>query len=889
MKSSVISSHSRASEDVLPETKLPIAECSGSTVQEQPTMQARVADVSLRRHDSFESAEAWREEWDGLVERAGGDLFTSFDWCALWWRHFGHGRRLELQTAWRGDELVGVLPLFRETIRWGPIGLRVVRVIGCDHGVTTCNVAINPHCIESTTHRLMESLADYGRWDLIHLGELPGYAENTSSLAEALRGCPQVGEVLFCENEYPHNVFEVPPDYDSFLAGLSTKERRNVRRDERQLGQRPGAMANELHDHAGLHRAFDDLIALHRSQWTARGRLGHFADWPDVERFHRAVADSLLTHKRLAFVEIRAEGRVIASEYAGRFGRRVHWIIGGRDKEATSRIGFCSLMHNAIRDGDALIDALPGSYEYKRRLGAKTLEVKTITVLPEGNRGRWRLALVKTMTQLMSLAYHRVWFWHFAPWLRSKFPGLRLPLLQAGLWRRFVRARFLVAGRHDSVAEPALRIESGMTNTIVIPESNEVSSRPFRKSEVFRDPSAPTERTLVHSIHHNFDEVVYVQPEWDEFVERCGGDLFLTFDWCRIWWRHYGENRHLEIHLFRVGERLIGILPLFRETLRFGPMSARLIRLVGCDHSVTTCGFAIDSGWIREIVSSLVERITGGPAWDMIHLGPLPGYFIGSNAVARAFRAQRNIGFVSASTDDGPQIVFDLPESYDTYLAALTSRERNNIRSRKRKLEKTHSVIESLATGEDIPIWFDSFVAQHQRQWQAQNQLGHFRDWPESTEFHRELAMKLGELDRLRLLCLDVDGNPVGYQYNYRFGSRVHWVLGSRDHASYWDQYSLGRYLHCATVERSIAEGATQIDAMKGMYDYKVQLGGKVVGLQSISVVRRSTASAIRVCGVRLLARALHLIYYRIWFNRVGSRFPSLRRPLWRRWIRSRI
>lgn len=416
---------------------------------------AAALGVRLQRFDSFGDAEPLRERWDALVERVGGDLFSSFDWCAIWWKHFGHGRRLELHAAWRGDDLVAVLPLFRETIRWGPVGLRVVRVVGCDHGVTTCNVAVEAEWIEATARMLMETLETSGPWDLLHVGEMPGYADNAPLLAEALRKCPQADRVIFGENEYPHNVFDVPGDYESYLAGLSTKERRNVRRDERQLEQKESAARLEPRDDKELRRAFDDLIALHRVQWTARGRLGHFDDWPGVENFHREVACALSACGRQAFAEVRVEGRVLASEFAGRFGRRVHWIIGGRCAEVTSRIGFCALMRNAIRDGATVIDALPGSYDYKRRLGAKTLGVKTIIVLPRIGRGRMRLAIVRGITRIASLVYHRLWYWHFAPWLRAKFPKLRLPMLRAGLWKRFLRARFLVAGRHDSTAESA--------------------------------------------------------------------------------------------------------------------------------------------------------------------------------------------------------------------------------------------------------------------------------------------------------------------------------------------------------------------------------------------------------------------------------------------------
>ncbi len=410
-------------------------------------------ELQFEQWPSFQSAEPMREEWDALVERIDGDVFSSFDWCAIWWKHFGSGRSLSLFTIRHDGCLVAALPLFRETIRWGPFSLRVVRIVGCDHGVTTCNVVIDPRWIDSVIRELATRISRDARWDMIHFGELPGYSSLGAALAAAFQKCGEVGSVQFVDDAYPHNVFELSGDYETWLGELSTKERRNVRRDERQLEKTPGAMRVEPDRGFELHSAFDDLIRLHDEQWGARGRLGHFGDWQGIEAFHREAAEALAARGRMAMVVVRADGRPIAAEYALRFGRRLHWIIGGRKAVTTSRIGFCALVRNAIRDGVQMIDALPGSYDYKRRLGARTLGVKTIAVFPAGRFPAVRYAIVRGLTKVASLAYHRAWFWHVAPWFRARFPMWRGPLLRAGLWRRFVRARFLVAGRHDSTAE----------------------------------------------------------------------------------------------------------------------------------------------------------------------------------------------------------------------------------------------------------------------------------------------------------------------------------------------------------------------------------------------------------------------------------------------------
>lgn len=405
--------------------------------------------LHVARLDSFEEATALRAEWDALVVRVGGDVFNTFDWCATWWKHFGHRRALTVYIARRGAELVAVWPLFRERIAWGPLGLRVVRVVGCDHGVTTCNLTTEPTELVAVAEAIVGSMEAAGPWDLLHVGEIPGYADGGAALAEAFRRSSPVGEVRFDSDAYPHAVFDVPADYEAYLARLSIKERRNVRHDERELAKQGGNF-HEPKSVEELNAAWDTLVDLHRRHWAARGRFGHFDDVPGVEAFHREIAQKSLDSGRLGMVEVRTSQGAIASEYALRFNNRLHWIIGGRREDVSSRVGFCALMHGAVRDGVTLIDGLPGAYDYKRRLGARSLGVKMISVLPKDGRGAWRLAMTRATAQFVSLVYHRAWFWHLAPWLVRKAPHLSLMLIRPGLWERFARSRFLVVARHRS-------------------------------------------------------------------------------------------------------------------------------------------------------------------------------------------------------------------------------------------------------------------------------------------------------------------------------------------------------------------------------------------------------------------------------------------------------
>ncbi|HUW19285.1 MAG TPA: GNAT family N-acetyltransferase [Sedimentisphaerales bacterium] len=411
-------------------------------------------------YQSFEEAEFLRERWDALVERLDGDLYSSFDWCATWWKHFGRGRQLAIYVATVHDELAAVLPLFRETIRWGPLSLKVVRIVGCDHLTTTCNVAVGPEWVVQVAEGLMTELCHDGKWDLIHMGSLPGYSQCTKALADAIRCCRQAGKVVFGDNDYPHMVFELPGSFEEFVESLSTKERRNVRRDERQLESVGAVRQHQPASVCDVEQALDRLSKLHTAYWVGRGRLGHFHEWPGVEAFHRDVAERLFRRGRLALVEVSVDGETVASEYGGWFGPRMHWVIGARGRDLTSRIGFCALVRAVLASGRRQIESTPGYYDYKRRLGAKVLGVQSIWVFSHGVMSRARARIFWAVTWVIGQAYHRVWFWHLAPWLRRKFPGLWLPWLRAGLWPRFLRANFLIAARRRS---------AGLTSTAETP------------------------------------------------------------------------------------------------------------------------------------------------------------------------------------------------------------------------------------------------------------------------------------------------------------------------------------------------------------------------------------------------------------------------------------
>jgi len=383
--------------------------------------------------DDFARLEPMHDEWDAFVERVGGDLFASYDWCDVWWRHYGKGRRLYVHVLrdGPGGSIIAVLPLFAERIRVGPFTLRVIRLVACDHSVTSVAPAIDPKHIDVVLRSVVEHLARAEAWDVMQLGPLPAYYDHVEAAASSLRQCGAVGDVTVSPCE-PHMCFEVPPSYDAFLEGLSTKERRNVRRDERKLDER-GEVTRELvqvRDH--LREAFETFIDMHQAHWRKLGHLGHFADWPGAVAFHRDMVERQFDRGRLMLSRVCVGDDTVASEYSYAFGRRAHWILAGRREGVPGRIGFCGLVRHACDRGLTLIDAMRGSYEYKRLLGATSAPQQSILALRAGSTSPLRYRMLRTAARALDLAYYRVYFSRLAP---------KLPWTPGPLWRSWIRSR----------------------------------------------------------------------------------------------------------------------------------------------------------------------------------------------------------------------------------------------------------------------------------------------------------------------------------------------------------------------------------------------------------------------------------------------------------------
>jgi CelD/BcsL family acetyltransferase involved in cellulose biosynthesis len=320
------------------------------------------------RVERVDDLDALAGAWQDLAE-AAGNVFSTWEWAATWWRHLGHGRLVLLALRDPDGRTVGIVPLHR--VARGP--LRTLRFLG--HGPAD---RLGPVCAPADRGRVAAALRgaveELGA-DL-WIGERTGVDEGWG---------PALGARVLRREASPV-VLLGDAGWEEFLARHSSNFRQQVRRRERKLQRERGARIRLADDPARLGRDLGALFALHRARWA--GESTGFAD--RHRAFHAEFAATALERGWLRLWLAEADGAPIAAWYGFRFGGAEWFYQAGRDPDDRWSTGFVLMAHairEALRDGQREFRLLLGAEPYKERFADADAPVDTL-VIPRGPLGQ---------------------------------------------------------------------------------------------------------------------------------------------------------------------------------------------------------------------------------------------------------------------------------------------------------------------------------------------------------------------------------------------------------------------------------------------------------------------------------------------------------------------
>lgn len=382
-----------------------------------------------------------------------------------------------------------------------------------------------------------------------------------------------------------------------------------------------------------------------------------------------------------------------------------------------------------------------------------------------------------------------------------------------------------------------------------------------------------------------FEEVASIRLEWDRFVEAQTADIFLTYDWCRIWWKYYGNKRELVIFILRCEGNICGILPMFMEHIRIGPIFMKVIKLMCVDYSPVTIPIAIKTEHLKTGFTLILKELLNNKAFDLIYFGALSGRYQDANTLVDIINNTLSKSFNVEIKELDVQNYFSVENSWEKQMEKMSSSHRRNTRRVYKEIrDKGMSLKTDFATTETWTSMFEGFVGMHQEHWRKLGKPGHFAQWPFAYDFHKEVAGTLVDLDRLRLAEIKLDNRTLGFEYMYKLGNSYCWFLPARAELEKESKIDFLRLSYGEKVKKAVTEGVTCIDAMRGRYQYKNMMGGKALPVYGVYVFPAKNVVLLKVKCFRWLVKFANILYSKIWLRRVAPRIgfiPGQHNDLW--------
>ena len=307
------------------------------------------------REQTFEEAQ---EGWERLLPLSPTDsVFVTPWWQCIWWKHFADNADLWILAIADGEKQLGVAPLMKKDGVVGFLGDTDV----CDFTDFVVSAGNEPQFYDELCVYLEAS-----SWETLHLQSLP-------SGSPALQYVPEMaqrkGYDIEVHEEDMSPVASLPSTWDEYLAGLSKKDRHELRRKLRRLERAGETTQYDCSNPETLRSCMEDFFRLLRASRT--DKLEYMT--PERERFFVDVAFELAKRDQLRLSFLEVDGvRVAACINFDYMDSYLLYNSGYDPAYSALSVGLLNkalTIRAAIEGGKKYFNFLRGTERYKYHLG----------------------------------------------------------------------------------------------------------------------------------------------------------------------------------------------------------------------------------------------------------------------------------------------------------------------------------------------------------------------------------------------------------------------------------------------------------------------------------------------------------------------------------------
>jgi CelD/BcsL family acetyltransferase involved in cellulose biosynthesis len=316
--------------------------------------------------------------------------------------------------------------------------------------------------------------------------------------------------------------------------------------------------------------------------------------------------------------------------------------------------------------------------------------------------------------------------------------------------------------------------------------------------------------------------------------------VFSTPEWNRLWWEEFGADKELLVLEMMRGEDTAAIVPLYRKIQE----GRKILRFVGGIDLTDYLGPICAPEDLEDAARGLLEWLDGGGVeWDEFDAHNLPVPF--GFAELLVDWCDR-MGFDFALDQEETSAVLVLADDWDAYLASLSSKNRHELKRKRRRLGRDHPDARfRTSSPESLERDLEIFVDMHRG---TEGLKGHFMR-PEIATFFERIARDFSERGWLRLDFMEIGERAVASTFGFQQGHTF--FLYNSAYEPDASRVSPGLVLVSELVKGAIEDDRFRnFDFLRGPERYKYQLGSQAVPLYNVRILNRGNESPARASNI---------------------------------------
>lgn len=303
------------------------------------------------------------KDWEYIFEKSGtNNIFTSWEWCSLWWKHYGKNQKLLVLVIKDGAEIIGIAPLMVSKGNYSTLWRPVVSFWGGELADYMDFLILRDN--KEVISVIINFFMKHDDWGMIDFKRIPESSPNLIPIRECAAGL-----------KYPYNfrvscvspIVKIKKDWDDYYKSISKGLRQDIRTGYNKF-KLTGDIEFETYNIPSPKALLDDLFELHRKRQDYKLGQSLFELQDNLGFFY----DLAFAFSRIGWADIsvlKTTNRIVSAVFALKYkGIFYYWIpVFAPEfiKYSPGKIHIHALLKNCFEQNYEIFDFMRGDEEYK--------------------------------------------------------------------------------------------------------------------------------------------------------------------------------------------------------------------------------------------------------------------------------------------------------------------------------------------------------------------------------------------------------------------------------------------------------------------------------------------------------------------------------------------